>query len=403
MSSESSLNLESFQRLLASAFAVQESHIDSQFLSALVEVQRLITKGELGVEGAMDLVVDSAREVANAAGVAIGLLEGDQLLYKAGSGCSAAYKGNRVGASLTVSAHTKAKREILRVEDAQTDTRIEAAICRQFGAESLLILPIYHEGGLAGVLEILFEEAHCFQDREVSTYRLMAGLIETALLRRAQTEQRQPGAGEMLPQAGQLAPPKREEHSDDWEMLYPRRGSRYQRWGSALAAIQELPALKQPGVAARAMMQRARDFSSHVRHWNVILASVAGVIAIISLFTFGGHRPSSASGSSDSSKSAAAVGQFERAKESPGDGTTDSSGQPATVVLKEARLTGNTIRRVQVGRDEIDYLGDDVTVRHFAHKDSPQRRAVGASRVSYIGKDVTVRYFMPKSQGNSNP
>ena len=209
MSSESNLNRESFQRLLASAFAVQESHIDSQFLSALVDVQRLITKEELGMDGAMTLVADSARDVAGAAGVAIGLLEGDQLLYRAGSGCSAAYKGNRVGASLTVSAHTKARREILRVENAQTDTRIEAAICRQFGAESLLILPVYREGALAGVLEILFEKAHAFQDSEISTYRLMAGLIETALLRAVQTEQRKPPAREMLPRVEQLAPSRR--------------------------------------------------------------------------------------------------------------------------------------------------------------------------------------------------
>jgi len=402
MSSESSLNRESFQRLLASAFAVQESHIDSQFLSALVEVQRLITKEDLGVDGTMSLVVDSARDVAGAAGVAIGLLEGDQLLYRAGSGCSAAYKGNRVGASLTVSAHSKARREILRVENAQTDTRIEAAICKQFGVESLLILPIYGEGALAGVLEILFEEAHAFQDTEISTYRLMAGLIETALLRAVQTEQRKPPAREMLPRVEQLAPARREEHSDDWEVLYPQRRSIYERCGLALAAIRELPALKQSGVAARAMMQRAREFRSHVRHWNVILASVAGVVAIISLFAFGGHRPSSSSGSSGSSKSAGAVGQFERTTESPGDGTADSSGQPATIVLKEARLTSNSVRRVRLGREEIDYLGDDVTVRHFAHK-TPQRRAVGASRVTYIGKDVTVRYFTPKSQANSNP
>ena len=402
MSSESNLNRESFQRLLASAFAVQESHIDSQFLSALVEVQRLITKEELGMDGAMTLVADSARDVAGAAGVAIGLLEGDQLLYRAGSGCSAAYKGNRVGASLTVSAHTKARREILRVENAQTDTRIEAAICRQFGAESLLILPIYREGALAGVLEILFEEAHAFQDSEISTYRLMAGLIETALLRAVQTEQRKPPAREMLPRVEQLAPSRRQEHSDDWEVLYPQRRSVYERCGLALATMREWPAVKQSGVAARAMIQRASEFRSHVRHWNVILASVAGVVAIISLFAFGGHRPSSASGSPGSSKSAAPVGQFEGAKESPGDGTADSSGQPAIIVLKEAKLTSNSVRRGRLGREEVDYLGDDVTVRHFAYK-TPQWRAAGASRVSYIGKDVTVRRFTPKSEANSNP
>ena len=89
--------------------------MDSQSLSAIVEVERSITRGELDVDGAMHLIVDSARNVANATGVAIGLLKGDQLVYRAGSGSAATYIGRHVRASLTVSADTKASREILPV------------------------------------------------------------------------------------------------------------------------------------------------------------------------------------------------------------------------------------------------------------------------------------------------
>jgi hypothetical protein len=66
MSTHSSLDRESFQQLLASAFAVQESQMDSQSLSAIVEVQQLITRGDLDVDGAMHLIVDSARNVEDA-------------------------------------------------------------------------------------------------------------------------------------------------------------------------------------------------------------------------------------------------------------------------------------------------------------------------------------------------
>jgi len=152
--------------------------MDTQSLSLIVEAQQLITRGGLDVDGFMHLMVDSARNVADATGVAIGLLKGDHLVYRAGSGSAATYIGRQVGASLTVSTDTKASREILRVENSETDTRIEAAICRQFGAKSLLILPIYHDRAVAGVLEVLFGEAHNFQGREVRTYRLMAELIE---------------------------------------------------------------------------------------------------------------------------------------------------------------------------------------------------------------------------------
>src|SRR5260370_13048266 len=84
-------------------------------------------------------------------------------------------------ATLSVPADTTVGREILRVEDAETDTRIQAEICRQFGAKSLLILLIYHEQSVAGVLEVFFSDAHAFQDCEVRAYRLMAGLIGEAM------------------------------------------------------------------------------------------------------------------------------------------------------------------------------------------------------------------------------
>ena len=123
MSTHFTLDRESFQKLLARAFLVQE-YLDSQkakrpaadllpkpaitehpkeanppdytqSLSAIVEVQRLIATDELDVNGAVALIADRARNVANAAGVAIGLLEGDELVYRAGSGSAAAYRSER--------------------------------------------------------------------------------------------------------------------------------------------------------------------------------------------------------------------------------------------------------------------------------------------------------------------
>src|ERR1700680_4923836 len=173
MNIPSSFDRETLQQFLANAFAVQESRINTQSLSVLFRSQRAVASGKLTLDGAMRHVVESARNVADATGVAIALVEGDHLTYRAGSGSSAVCVGWRVTASLTVAADTRTNREILRVENAQTDRRIEADICRQFGANSLLMLPIYLDGAVAGVLDILFSEPHVFQDREVSTYRLL--------------------------------------------------------------------------------------------------------------------------------------------------------------------------------------------------------------------------------------
>ncbi len=162
MSTHSSRDRESFENFLASALAVQESGLDSESLSALVELQHSITTGETDLDRAMHMVADRSRNVANATGIAVALLKADQLVYRAGSGSAAAYVGRRLTAVLSISAHDDTRDEILRVENARADTRIEASVCRLFGANALLIVPIYQERAVAGVLEVFFREAHTF-------------------------------------------------------------------------------------------------------------------------------------------------------------------------------------------------------------------------------------------------
>lgn len=50
-------------------------------------------------------------------------------------------------------------------------------------------------------------------------------------------------------------------------------------------------------------------------------------------------------------------------------------------------------RRVREGPNEVDYLGDDVTVRRFAERPSTKRSRQPNNRIAHIGDDVTVRYF----------
>ncbi len=108
MNTHFTLDRESFQNLLARASLAQE-YLDSQkathpgvdlppkpaigeqpkeaspvdyiqSLSAIGAVQRSIATDEVDVDGAMAMIADHARNVANASGAAIGLLEGDNLV-----------------------------------------------------------------------------------------------------------------------------------------------------------------------------------------------------------------------------------------------------------------------------------------------------------------------------------
>lgn len=488
MNIPSTLDRETFQQLLANAFAVQESQINPQSLSAIMEVQRSVASGKLSLDGAMTYLVESARNVANATGVAIGLLSGDQLTYRAGSGTSAAYIGQHVTASLTLSDNTKTNREILRVENAQTDTRIEADICRQFGAHSLLILPIYRDHAIAGVVDIRFSEPHAFHEREVRIYRLMAEQIEAALLQPAQPEQKANLAAELppIPDALEQIPPSDQSFvpPPEFMMLPENEHSLYARCRAVLADVMELPGFKQSALLATMLTQRAKSISWPNRrrgssptaardlpflkrpawlaaremsssflkrpaslattlaqraktltwpyrwrssslnaarelssvfkrsallatmlahraknlNWpnqrrSLALTAVAVVLAFTTLIAYKGSGPAKSLESSTLPSSSALDPHAPLPKPLPG--KSASVPQPAPVAGKETRRASNSLKRVRVGPNEVDYIGEDVTVRTFTDRPAAKRTRPPQGRVAHIGDDVTVRYFTP--------
>jgi hypothetical protein len=398
MSTHSTIDPESFQKLLASAFVVQESGLDTQSLSALVELQQLIVTGELDLDGAVHLIAERARNVANATGIAIGLLKGDQLVYRAGSGGAATYVGRHVMVTLSVPAHKEASGEILRVENTQTDVRIEAAICRQFGAKALLILPIYHDRAVAGVLEVLFNEAHAFEDREARTYRLMAGLVGEAMSHAAQLEQKKALAAKpstMRDGIQQITPQIQKFLNDGGSVRPANNRAIYQVSGASIAGAGELPALREPARAASMITHPVKRVPFYRRRWKTAVA-VTAVLVITSWIAYRDQRPASPFGPSALQRSNAIEEQVPSAPAKRVLANRRSKPQTALVLTDEARKTARTmLRRVRVGNNELDY-GQDVTVRYFTPKPTPQRVRVGNYQVDYIGEDVTVRYFTPK-------
>lgn len=394
MSTQSSLDRETFQTLLADAFAVQESGLNIHSLSALVEIQRSIATGDPDVDRGMCLIAECARNVAHATGIAIALLEADQLVYRAGSGSAAAYIGQHMTAVLNVSARNDPRSEILRVENAQTDARIEAAICRQFGAKSLLILPILRDRSLAGVLEVLFSEAHTFEDREVSTYRLLAGVVEEVTFRTVQPEQKTAEAtrSATVPQATkQIAFPMQSVCGDPGSAP----GTIRRLWlGQVFDAASEV-AGKFSGLRPRAklatrVIQPAKHPFVDQLGWNLAAASVAITLLAASWIMY--HQRTS---SSALPRLNTTVQQALPVTTEPFAASRTSKAQIAGSGLEDTKDRGSAFRRVRVGPNEVDYVAEDVTIRRFMPRHAPQQ-AWADTRQLNIGNDVTVHYFAHK-------
>jgi hypothetical protein len=374
MSAHSNPDREAFQTLLASAFSVQESGISKESLSALLEVQKSIAKDE-SLEGILALIADRARIVAGATGIAIGILAGNRLVYRAGSGSAAGCVGQHLTAVLSLPGHTSSQKEILRVDNAETDARIEAVICRERDARALLMIPIYHERVVAGVLEILFSDPHTFDDREIRTYRLMAGLVEDAM--RTDIQHAEKSVLTTQP----LTPAVR----DFIEIPTPAVAEVCEPIPMATRVLSNLCP---PHKDAKTVRWQAKSSLFHDPRWTVDAAIVVIILALAAWISIRHHvspsiedLPRLNSSIPIPKPSAMIIPKNHGSKPQRAPGETES-----------ASRARSPFTRVRVGPNEVDYIAEDVTIRRFTTR-AAGPHAHAANKQFNIGDDVTVRIF----------
>jgi hypothetical protein len=234
-----------FQKLLSAAYTLQEHNervrtgsspneksaappVDSDSTAALaqiVDAQHQIHANNLDLAGAMNLIVERIRKITGAQGAAIGLTDQGNVTYRACSGSLVPNIGSVLRSEGSVSASTLLHDVLLRCTDAGNDFRVNPEVARHLGIQSMIAVPIFHDGKTAGALELVFAQPNAFHEHDVRTCQLMAGLVTEALTHDAQKEWRKGVAAErasmlevlerIKPQLARLASNPQQETSGD--------------------------------------------------------------------------------------------------------------------------------------------------------------------------------------------
>jgi hypothetical protein len=206
MSHKPVLDEESFTRLLAAAYVMQE-HTDrmranmpvsdfTEIVAQIVDCQHVIQTRQLELDPALELIVSRLQKVAGAIGAAIGAREGDTVIYRAGSGSAATLVGESLPLDASAAAHCIKEGRTVKVPFAEADPHLDHSLMRRLGAQSLLIAPVYHEGKVAAAIELFFSEARLLEESAVRACELMAGLAAEAMAQSAEEELKQELAAE---------------------------------------------------------------------------------------------------------------------------------------------------------------------------------------------------------------
>jgi putative methionine-R-sulfoxide reductase with GAF domain len=156
-------------------------------LAEIVETQHQIQIGQLESDQAMAIVAQRIARITNARGAAIGILEGDTIRYRAGTGPPALPLGSEVpleNAFCSISVRTG---QVLRNPDVSKEFLFDPELCRKREIRSLVAVPIYHDGNIVGALELYFDRVQGFAEQDIHTCQLMAGLVTEAIGRGAES------------------------------------------------------------------------------------------------------------------------------------------------------------------------------------------------------------------------
>jgi diguanylate cyclase (GGDEF)-like protein/PAS domain S-box-containing protein len=151
-------------------------------LSHIVETQRDIAAAGLDLERVMTLLVERSQALTGADGAMVSLLDGDELVTRAGAGIAAATVGVRRPLGTGVTKHALATGLPILIEDAESDPRIDQNMRRKVGDKSLICVPFFDGGRAVGALNVMSaSDSDRLDEFDRETMEILAVVLSSAI------------------------------------------------------------------------------------------------------------------------------------------------------------------------------------------------------------------------------
>lgn len=152
-------------------------------LAHIVETQRQIQSRHLDLENSLSLIVERIGGITKAAGAAIGIVDGKKIRYRAATGSHSLPPGTELPVNRALCDACLRVGQVIRCRDVKIEFLVDVDECRRRGIQSMIAVPIYHDGEIAGALELYFANAGAFSEQDVHSCQLMAGLVTESFVR----------------------------------------------------------------------------------------------------------------------------------------------------------------------------------------------------------------------------
>ena len=130
---------------------------------------------------ALQLLTERAQYITGASGAAIALRDRGEMICRASAGSSAPELGAHLQVDSGLSGESVRTRQILRCDNAETDTRVNRESCRALDIASVMVMPLVREPDVIGVFELFSNRIDAFEERDTVALQRIAEMILTAV------------------------------------------------------------------------------------------------------------------------------------------------------------------------------------------------------------------------------
>jgi TonB family protein len=131
-------------------------------------------------EGLLQAIADTARVLTDASGIAIALPTEGVVVCRARSGDLAPALGSALNIESGISGECFRSSKPLRCDDAETDSHVDAEVCRMLGIRSIAVIPLRGAFETIGILEAFSGHAHAFGGEQITLLETLGEIAEAA-------------------------------------------------------------------------------------------------------------------------------------------------------------------------------------------------------------------------------
>jgi hypothetical protein len=159
-------------------------------LAAVTAVQREVEALGADLGGALQLIASRAETLLRASGAAIALATADPTLMdcRASAGVSAPPVGARLQVGSGFSGECVKTGRLLRCDDTDIDSRVDAETCRALGIRSILAAPVRVGEKSIGIVEAFSPQPNTFSEADSRALQRLAETVLAAVNRAARAE-----------------------------------------------------------------------------------------------------------------------------------------------------------------------------------------------------------------------